>query len=128
MPLGARCVAAHFVAMNLKPQTTFVNNLNPWTGVAAVAKTSPLEPEKLEFCTDGLPVGRIADGGKYDELFSRWKLGTAVKCRPEHVGVLAKALSAHVKAKKLSAIVRTSRKYPGDKTDTNGRVWLLPKE
>lgn len=106
-----------------EPKTKYVGR-NPFK---PKAPSKIVQVEGLEITNDPLPEKRIAAHKKYDELFASLKVGNALKCKPEEVTALARALRnwVEIQGKKDVLSVKQVMHYH---TDKMGRVWLLNKE
>jgi len=107
------------------PRTTFVGNINVFTGIDMNVKKKPaafVDVAKLMISDDPLPEYRSAPGHKYDEVFDKLKPGKCLVCEPGEAGKIGHALNTYLKRKGKPGKVRTAQRYP---KDGKGRVWLL---
>jgi len=108
--------------MKYVPKTTFVRNINPFTGVN-MKPVHHVDPSKLEITSDPLPAGR-ARANKYADLMAALKPGQCIKCESGQVNQVASALKKHITQNKLDCHIRSTRRYD----DGKGRVWMLANE
>ena len=83
------------------------------------------DPNNIELCSDPVGFFRKPQVSKYDVLFKKMKPGNALKLRPTEVTYVSVSLRKYIEKNDLPWVAKQTMKYPGDMSDTCGRVWLL---
>ena len=83
----------------------------------------PTDPATLEICDDPIPNHRASCGNKYESVFSKLKVGQAIKCQPLEVARMSNSLRKWASDNKIKGNVRSMKDYG----DGRGRVWLVEK-
>jgi hypothetical protein len=112
--------------------TSFANHRNPWTGQAMTKDNKPKAPagkpidlKLLSICDDEMPTERAKPVSKYEPLFSKMKIGQAIKCPAGSTAAkLANSLRTHADRHGIECVIKTMSDYG----DGFGRVWLLAKD
>lgn len=112
-------------------KTKFANGVNPFLPATEALKGMYQEKVSqrgvdvalLAICDDPIPIRRVQNEGKYDNLFKTLRPGRAVKCPPEAADLVSQAVKKFAKKAFPDCIVRSTADYG----DGMGRVWLLKK-
>lgn len=109
-------------------QTRF-NGFNPFTGekvekVSKIAKAKYVPVEKLVIGNDPLPVGKSKVTNKYHDVFAKLEYGQCVRCEPDEVGKVARAMRVWMEKVNKIGQIRTAKHY---EKDGKGRVWMMEK-
>lgn len=96
--------------------------------VLVKAEPKPAGTSLFSICSDTPDVKRQIAQSKYASWFESLQPGQAIKMRSEDVMRVATSLSKWAKTNRPDCYVKHKQNYPGDKSKTRGRVWLLPKD
>jgi hypothetical protein len=101
-----------------KPQTKFVNNISPFTGMKVV-KPPPVSIDQLEICADPIPSTKAAPKYKYDSVFDVLKLGECIACPSDRISAVSGAMRTYLKRTGKGGRVVSTLRY----ADGRGRIW-----
>ena len=80
----------------------------------------PFDMSKIEITKEPYTPTPNRPRGEFDELFARLEYDERIKCPPEYVSTIRKALRRWIKANKVKGVIRSTEHH----TDGRGGVWL----
>ena len=88
-------------------------------------KYAQLDPKTIELCSDPVTLFRKPQVSKFDALFKKMTPGNCLRILPKQAAYINVALRKYIARNNLPYTTKQTTQYPGDTSDTCGRVWLM---